>query len=908
MPELPRLLIGPLYNPAVIGAYAQDPNIRLFMPESPFSEAWAYDLVYQAERIKHFNQLFEYLPSGWEPDLVIWWDPVYQALPPGIEACPFPTAMIPGDWNLAFGTVLQTARAVDGVFADARLGPILRQAGLPCVYEWPGFAYDAQAIYRETSGQPIYDICFIGNFNPAVHPMRNRYLAQLLSLQDRYRLLLRHGVWGDDYRHALNQSRIVFNYTICQVMNMRAYEAPACGALLFIEENNLEVRNIFTDRVSCVLYNEANLIPLLEYYLSHEDERAAIAEAGYQVVQNYSYERHFERLLKLVPSVLANRLATRPIQTQHPLRRRLYAMNQIAASNRSGSLSAVSSLDELRRELGQCLGQEQLWELNALLVILFPYVDEAQNLTPAYQVPMTELQQGFEAATRLDPSNPVLRYHHALCCEFLGDETQALWSYSHAIELMAQGQWHVLEAYRDFILPFNKSGRGTDQLAFEWERASYEAFEQNCSASPEYVKLLSSSIWQRIGRILTHQGRYDKAWIAYENAYANFPRALLLLEMCRLLKPLHQAEKTLPLFEQALALEPMMITHLSELLSPELLIRHADQIQAWSHHYLPLFSNLDKPLVLSSLVLAAQQQGPPIAWQALLPLSLSADLYQTLYLILKHFETAASLQALQPLRQPWGLRWALSEAAPELELSCGLYWSEKGLLLGDEPSADFHRVYDQPSDLALGICGPDHFPFLFPPQASSSLPLLEELLSERNKPILVVLEAWTVPQLRALLKAFETIWTAADQTQLLLWCPADCDFSLAQLELCLPEDMQAPIAWLDEALPLQAIGQLLAQASGVLAKPQGKGLFYSYWASRLGSSVCWPEAPDWLPETCQPMPICPDIKDALSGLRLGHFGASPVPEIWANPDQSRQAWLNGLWKLRLWTAFGQSRD
>lgn len=110
-----RVLIGPLFNPALIGRYAQHAQVRTFMPQSAFTEKYRYDYVYNPYTIRHFNQIFEQISDGWEPDLVIWWDPVYQAMPPGIEECPYPTALIPGDWNLAFLTVLQAARSVDGV-------------------------------------------------------------------------------------------------------------------------------------------------------------------------------------------------------------------------------------------------------------------------------------------------------------------------------------------------------------------------------------------------------------------------------------------------------------------------------------------------------------------------------------------------------------------------------------------------------------------------------------------------------------------------------------------------------------------------------------------------------------------------------------------------------------------------
>lgn len=917
--QLPcRILIGPLYNPALIGKYITDPQLRTFMPRSEFTAMYRYDLVYDLDQISHFNQIFAGL-GDWEPELVLWWDPVYQTIPPGIEDCPYPIALIPGDWNLAFLGVLAGAQAVDAVFADGRLGPILQTAGIQRVYPWPGFAYDSRLLYQEPELERIYDVCFIGNMNPSIHPRRSRYLAQLLGLQDRWRLFLRHGgVWGDAYRRALNQSRIVLNYTICQVMNMRAYEAPACGALLMIEEDNVEVRDVFEDRVSCVLYNEHNLLELIDYYLSHEDERAAIAAAGQRVVQAYSYERHFERLLAKIPALLQDLgpdfAARRPALQQPPARRQLRALNQMAASNAHGLRASVPMLNQFWQQM-QAAGISSAWELNALMVLLFPYLDEQQSLRQAYGVPLDELLQGFEAALHLDPHNPVLRYHHALCCEYLGQQTQALWSYSHAVELMARGQLPQLSEYREFVLPFNKSGRGFDQLAFEWERVSYEAYEQGSDPALRYVALLSTSIWQRIGRILQQQGQLAKALVAYENAFISSARAPLQLEIARLQLQQDQPEAAWQAILSAIELQPLLIGQLVDLLTPELLLRHADWIYARSHEALMIYPALAQPRLLAGLVLQARGRQLGLSWRDLLPIKLSADFYQWLCLILQRCEAAPALAALQALRQPWGLRFELPlEAEPPLELACGLFWSAspQAERLSEAAGSPLRRVYDAPSDPAAGICGPDLLPYSFAAAAPlARTQLLDGLLAEAAQPLLVVLAGWTRAQLAALLTAYEAGWDAHPDSLLLLWTPpGSAGISLGDLEALLPEAMQAQLAWIDEPLALPEQGALLQLCQGLLALPRGQGLFYSHWACALGRPLAWPEAPDWQPEPAARafVPASSDSFEARIAAGLNYLlsaPASPAPALLGS-DLS-QAWLDGLWQLRLWHQVGTDR-
>lgn len=913
MTKIPRLLIGPLHNPVVLGTYAKHPDIKLFMAESESSQQYAYDIVYPLEKVRHFNQILDYLPDSWEPDLVLLWDPAYQVIPPGIEECPYPTALIPGDWNLAFGNTLQTARSVDAVFADGRLGPILRRDGLRAVYLWSAFAFDDQSIYRDPTHERNIDVCFIGYLDPGIHPERGRYLKQLLDLQDRYHISVRYGVWGEAYRRALNQSRIVFNYTICQVLNIRAYEAPACGALLFIEASNCEARQIFEDGVSCVFYNEENLIDRLCYYLEHEDERAAIAEAGYQAIQDHSYEKHFKQLLDLIPEMLKHRPQQRLVLVQTPQQRRLHAINQIASSGFVHAHHASVYLQELWQELAASIQEERIWEFNALLVMLFPHIDKHQGLHSVFDVPLEKLRQGFKKILQLAPDNPIISYHFAFCCEYLGHNTQALSAYYYTLESfdrLVEEPVQPWAAYQNFILPFNTSGRGTDQLAFEWERVSYESIEQGFAVEPQYRKLITSAIWEHIARIYIRQNSYEEAWRAFESAYRYFPRAVLLLEMCCLVHPLQRPEKFIPLFKETLALQPMFAEHLAELVSPHILLKHAAQIQSWSKLYLSLFKNLEQPYFLCSLILAAEGKQQLPSKQEFLSLTLTPSLYQGLCFVLQQFETSAILQPLQVLRQPLGLNWNMSgEPPPALEMDLGLYASPEGLLFGSGPDADYQRVYDQPTALAQGHCGPDKFPFLFPRHISEpDTSQLDDLLPSETRLIVIVLEGWTPTTLREALKGFASSCQAQSDTLLLAWCPPGCEFSLSQLEESLPTDMLIELAWLDEALSLLLQAQLLQRSVGVVTLPLGRGLYYSYWAAQLKTPVCWAQAPSWLPETdtgSLMLPVRP-LERVLQAIHEQQLEAPPeLPRHWIEPELIQQSWRNAIWCLRVWPLLDQ---
>ena len=94
-------------------------------------------------------------------------------------------------------------------------------------------------------------------------------------------------------------------------MNMRCFEALACGTLLFLEESNMEVRDYLQDRHEVVLYRPDNLTELLVHYLEHEDEARAIAEKGHAKASELALERRlpvfFDALTHLRPGDRAYR-------------------------------------------------------------------------------------------------------------------------------------------------------------------------------------------------------------------------------------------------------------------------------------------------------------------------------------------------------------------------------------------------------------------------------------------------------------------------------------------------------------------------------------------------------------------------------------------------------------------------
>ena len=88
--------------------------------------------------------------------------------------------------------------------------------------------------------------------------------------------------------------------------NARMYEVPAFGAMLLCDKGACDSHNlIFRDGVEAVYYDSTrDAMDKAEYYLAHEDERAAIARAGYaRFWKDYEPDKTLKELLDWAISV-----------------------------------------------------------------------------------------------------------------------------------------------------------------------------------------------------------------------------------------------------------------------------------------------------------------------------------------------------------------------------------------------------------------------------------------------------------------------------------------------------------------------------------------------------------------------------------------------------------------------------
>jgi hypothetical protein len=254
-------------------------------------------LQYQPGR-SSFGDVLAQLPAGWEPDLVIWWFPEFQEVLPDLADCPYPTMVQISDWHAVRDALVPVCLNFDMVATD-RMGLEVLAGRHPLAFEAPLYGFDPEVHRRLPDCEKIFDVSHVGDLNPYLHDRRVQALACAAEELGEGRVVrYLSGLEPDNYVWVLNQSRITINHALRGEASMRCFEAPACGSLLFCEEDNPGARQILGDH--CVYYNMQNLVEKLRYFLDHEDERTSLAQAGWEHIQQFTYARQGQRLLDMV--------------------------------------------------------------------------------------------------------------------------------------------------------------------------------------------------------------------------------------------------------------------------------------------------------------------------------------------------------------------------------------------------------------------------------------------------------------------------------------------------------------------------------------------------------------------------------------------------------------------------------
>lgn len=160
------------------------------------------------------------------------------------------------------------------------------------------------------------DICFIGNYQ-GINSERTKTLQSLSDLNLRIwgngweniedtnlgKCITNRPAYGEEMVKIYNASKIAINIHHSQSItgiNMRTFEAPACGCFLLTDELP-ELVKFCKPNEEIVCYKDiSDLRNKIEYYLDNPDERKKIARKGQKEIrERHIYIRRMEQLIKI---------------------------------------------------------------------------------------------------------------------------------------------------------------------------------------------------------------------------------------------------------------------------------------------------------------------------------------------------------------------------------------------------------------------------------------------------------------------------------------------------------------------------------------------------------------------------------------------------------------------------------
>jgi hypothetical protein len=207
-----------------------------------------------------------------------------------------PSAFWAIDTHLDFEWYRAKAGDFDLVLAAQRDGARrLQGQGIPSA-RWLPLACDPD-VHRKHDVPKRYDVCFVGNLLPGARTEAVRHLQKHFAGMFVGRCYL------DEMAETYSASRIVLNRSVLGDVNMRVFEALACGSLLVTNDlaDNGQAE-LFRAGEHLVTYRDLDdLVEKVAYYLEHEDEGERIAAAGREaVLAAHTYRHRMETILRTV--------------------------------------------------------------------------------------------------------------------------------------------------------------------------------------------------------------------------------------------------------------------------------------------------------------------------------------------------------------------------------------------------------------------------------------------------------------------------------------------------------------------------------------------------------------------------------------------------------------------------------
>ncbi|RMG72407.1 MAG: glycosyltransferase, partial [Nitrospirae bacterium] len=282
------------FGPSITDSFWNTDIIKEWRLEKIKDRVKPHDIPYLTDDLSEVTETLKSL-KGWEPDMFLYVDSGLWYTLKGLKGLKCPKVCYLIDVHLDLERRIKFARDYDFVFiAQRQYLQDFIDAGIKNVY-WLPLGCDPE-IHGKRELPKQYDIGFVGSLN-------NRKRIELINkLSERFNLHYER-CFLERMAEVYSQSKIVFNISVNNDMNMRVFEALCSGSMLLTDEaTGSGLTELFEDRKHLVVYkNEEELFELADYYLKNEEERERIAEEGYrEVLKNHTYAHRVEEIINTV--------------------------------------------------------------------------------------------------------------------------------------------------------------------------------------------------------------------------------------------------------------------------------------------------------------------------------------------------------------------------------------------------------------------------------------------------------------------------------------------------------------------------------------------------------------------------------------------------------------------------------
>lgn len=244
------------------------------------------------------GELWELLPLDFVPERIVYFDRSEPVRVIGLESSDIPTVVHLVDshihhdwhplWSGCFDAALIAMRGYANLFS--------RNPDVPPVDWLPLWAARLGASPEAPRSTTV---SFRGSMG-ATHPKRRTFFE---GVKTRVAGDFGQGPFFDVY----NDSKIILNDCLNADLNWRVFEALASGAMLLTPRVSAETVELFPEGECLVTYRPHEVddaVRQIDYYLTHEEERRAIAAAGYERVRSHHLAiNRAQALLRVVEGV-----------------------------------------------------------------------------------------------------------------------------------------------------------------------------------------------------------------------------------------------------------------------------------------------------------------------------------------------------------------------------------------------------------------------------------------------------------------------------------------------------------------------------------------------------------------------------------------------------------------------------